>query len=223
MTKDSRQLRPEESIVIGTIRHENAKIIRLVSDNDEINSLGVTPSHPLYSVDRNQWVAAVNFRIGEKIKTQGGQPSRVIAIHKGRRTTVYNLEVHRAKSYFVGKQLFLAHNTGIDCQLKDGSIKEMYDESIQKLKTVSSSTTVKEMADAYESMVRQINTKHASWDAKRSLGTDGSYVFVGGYGEALVIAPSGKIFRGNIGPSFGQFSIGKGGVWTPIYNKLKER
>ena len=58
-----------------------------------------------------------------------------------------------------------------------------------------------------------------AWSAERTLGTDGSYIYTGEYGEAFVIDPQGNIYRGNLGGD--GFTFGKGGVATPIYDHLK--
>ena len=90
----------------------HASVIELVLDEDEANALGVTPNHPLYSVDRDAWVTAGEFEIGERVETQDGVAATVTAVHdEGRRDTVYNLEVHRIQSYYVGTSKVLAHNT----------------------------------------------------------------------------------------------------------------
>ena len=105
------------AIVMATIRHENASVIELVLDGDEANALGVTPNHPLYSADRDAWVPAGEFEVGEHVETQDGVTATVTSIRdEGRRETVYNLEVYRAQTYHVGEQRLLAHNTGAACR-----------------------------------------------------------------------------------------------------------
>ena len=112
---DSRTLDSGLAPVISTITHQKARVIDLVLNGDDSSVLGVTPPHPLYSADRDQWVAAGKFRIGERIKTRGGIEAMVTAIRdEGRQETVFNLEVHRAKSYHVGMQELLAHNSDVD-------------------------------------------------------------------------------------------------------------
>jgi hypothetical protein len=55
-------------------------------------------------------------------------------------------------------------------------------------------------ADAFEALARQIEAHSAgTWSAARGIGTDGSIVFLGRQGEALVVATDGRIFRGAIG------------------------
>ena len=112
---DSRHLKPHTALVLGTIRHEDARILELVLEGEESAPLGVTPAHPLYSADRGQWVPAGEVQVGERLWTHHGSIATVTEVlDERRRETVYNLEVHRAQSYFVGPQRLLAHNTDLD-------------------------------------------------------------------------------------------------------------
>jgi hypothetical protein len=77
-------------------------------------SIGVTPNHPIFSLSRNTWVPAGKLRIGEKLKTKTGVVV-VKRLQKGGKKEVYNLEVHQARTYFVGKTSILVHNSGVKC------------------------------------------------------------------------------------------------------------
>ena len=115
VTIDSRRLEPGKAVVIGTIVHQGARVIELVLDGDHSDPLGLTPAHPLYSADRQTWVPAGEVQVGERLQRHEGSTARVTEIvDEGRRETVYNLEVHRARSYYVGARRVLAHNTGIN-------------------------------------------------------------------------------------------------------------
>jgi len=85
-------------------------------------------------------------------------------------------------------------------------------------------------AAAFRAMVPQIARANGDWSAILSRGADGSYIFAGGAGEALVISPNGAIFRGSIlnwvaqGSPVGaaQFVIvGTGDVLSPVYDALR--
>ena len=55
-------------------------------------------------------------------------------------------------------------------------------------------------AAAFEALAKQIeNHSKGTWSAARGTGTDGSIVFLGRQGEALVVVPDGRIFRGALG------------------------
>lgn len=224
VTIDSRKLGPNAAPVIGTIKHQNAHIIELMINGDQDQKLGVTPSHPLYSADREDWVPAGEFRIGERIKTEGGSVAKVTAIlDEGRRETVYNLEIHRAESYYVGEQRMLAHNTGLDdCGLTVGTQSEMVGETFKKLMGMKGKATGKEMSDAFDNMTNQVTKAHPNWRADRSSGADGSSIFQGErIDNTLVISGDGRIFRADASPSSGHFDYGPNGM-KPNYDAMRE-
>ena len=115
---DSRENSPKSAIVIGTIKHENAIVLDLVFNGDTNKPLGVTANHPIYSEDRNDWIAAGELEINENMRTVDGSAALTAKSKRAGRETVYNLEVHRAHSYYVSHLGILAHNTGIGCELK---------------------------------------------------------------------------------------------------------
>ncbi|MFS8065639.1 MAG: hypothetical protein ACMG6S_04625, partial [Byssovorax sp.] len=75
-------------------------------------------------------------------------------------------------------------------------------------------------AAAFKQMADQITSlSGGSWSAVQRLGADGSHIFYGGFGKAVVISPSGQIFGGNITVP-GNFAYGPAGM-TPIYDALR--
>ena len=123
--QDSRKLKPGTALVTGKIRHENASVLEMVVDGDQEHPLGVTPNHPLFSADRQAFVPAGEFKVGDRIRTAKGGTSTVTSVRVGASSVpVYNLEVHRAQHYFVGPQRLIAHNTGIDCDEIASSVKK---------------------------------------------------------------------------------------------------
>lgn len=113
---DSRENGPNQNIVIGKIEHQNAIVYDLVFNNDEENPLGVTANHPLYSNDRDDWIAAGELKLGEQVTTVGGTATLTAKTQRPGLHKVYNMEVHRSHSYYVSQFGILAHNTGIDCK-----------------------------------------------------------------------------------------------------------
>jgi len=82
--------------------------------------------------------------------------------------------------------------------------------------------TVDEMADAFESMAKQIQAQHPNWTAMRTLGLDGSAIFTGtNVKNTLVISPAGKIFLADASPGSGHFAVAARGL-TPVFEKMKE-
>jgi RHS repeat-associated protein len=71
-----------------------------------------TGSHPLYSLDANDWVRIENLQVGERLQTAEGAVT-VEALEKVRGVhRVYNLEVDGDHEYLVGEAGIRAHNKG---------------------------------------------------------------------------------------------------------------
>lgn len=75
------------------------------------NPLGVTGSHPIWSVDRNAWVGARDLNIGETVKTKDSvvvlkSRAKLDGLHK-----VYNLEIYKDHNFLVSTDKILVHNT----------------------------------------------------------------------------------------------------------------
>lgn len=113
---DSRKVKGGYQLVIGKIKHHNANIINIFLGDDE-SRLGVTPNHLIFSLDRDNWIRAGSLKIGEELKTATGSPVLVRRITKGKKQTVYNLEIHRKHTYFVSKYKVLVHNACDDIAL----------------------------------------------------------------------------------------------------------
>ncbi|MCC6678160.1 MAG: hypothetical protein IT436_13545 [Phycisphaerales bacterium] len=96
-------------VVTGTFVTERAEIVR-VWLKGSTEPIGATPSHPFYSEDRAGWIAASKLREGESVRTLAGcaQVSRIELVAEP--TTVYNVEVHRLHTYYVGDQRLWVHN-----------------------------------------------------------------------------------------------------------------
>ena len=74
----------------------------------------------------------------------------------------------------------------------------MLADAIQHVKSLPRDAV--QRAAAFEALARQIESHSGgAWSAARGTGTDGSIVFLGRQGEALVVAPDGRIFRGALG------------------------
>src|SRR5262249_49145085 len=74
--------------------------------------IGVTPSHPFFSADRNDWVAAGRLEVGERVLTNDG--TAVVEWYVMREKpeeVVYNIEVEGDHCYRVGESGILVHNS----------------------------------------------------------------------------------------------------------------
>ena len=75
--------------------------------------IGVTGNHPIWSQDRHDYVAAMDLRVGERLKNLSGDTVWVQQkLPRPGPTPVYNLEVQDEHVYYVGASGVLAHNAG---------------------------------------------------------------------------------------------------------------
>ncbi|SKA40222.1 intein C-terminal splicing region [Chitinophaga eiseniae] len=111
--------------ITGTFEHGSFNVYNLRFGENPI-PLGVTGSHPIWSVDRNNWVNANDLRTGETVKTRNGS----LVLTKKEKLdgfkTVYNLEVYRDHNYLVSSDAILVHNAcfeKVDLRGKPGGKK----------------------------------------------------------------------------------------------------
>jgi hypothetical protein len=91
--------------------HENAEILDLrVEGSDE--PIGTTASHPFWSEDRQQFVAAGELRVGENLRLADDTTRKVESLtRRENRETVYNIEVDGEHVFYVGEDGVLVHNS----------------------------------------------------------------------------------------------------------------
>ncbi len=99
----------EGRLVTGTFRHTSGEVydLKLACESKPI---GVTATHPFWSVDRNAWVSAINLEIGETLKTLTGTTVVQSRSRREEPETVYNIEVEGDHCYRVGESGVLVHN-----------------------------------------------------------------------------------------------------------------
>ena len=86
--------------------------------------------------------------------------------------------------------------------------------------------TSDQKADCFDELVVQINAKGGGFKASRLRGTDGAHIFVGEIGHALVISPSGDMYRGALEGTPAAYGSGAGVLFEgmdlkPDYGILK--
>ncbi|MFT5522769.1 MAG: RHS repeat-associated protein, partial [Pirellulaceae bacterium] len=99
-------------LVTGTFKHTSGEVYDLKLES-ETNPLGVTATHPFWSVDRNAWVSAIDLRIGETLKTLAGTTVVESRSKREEPETVYNIEVEGDHVYRVGESGVLVHNNSL--------------------------------------------------------------------------------------------------------------
>lgn len=72
------------------------------------------PGHPIFSVDRNAWVAAGGLTQGERVGTLDGTAIVASVEDLPATETVYSLEVHREHTFFVSTARVWGHD---DCEI----------------------------------------------------------------------------------------------------------
>jgi hypothetical protein len=106
---DSRLLSTGKRLVTGIFVHENAKVFDLYFEALE-KPIGVTASHPFYSLSRNTWVSASQLYPSELVKTKDGSATFLYKKARAGLHCVYNLEIHRDHNYYVSEHKLLVHN-----------------------------------------------------------------------------------------------------------------
>ena len=103
------------AVVISRIKtHLAGNLFEIAFENGE--TLTGTGNHPVWSVDRHDWVPLGEFRPGEYVESRDGslQVIRVTPLHELQ--PVYNIEVHGEHVYHVTASGVLVHNnTADDC------------------------------------------------------------------------------------------------------------
>lgn len=102
-------------------------------------------------------------------------------------------------------------------QIAKASNREMLGQAISHVRALPG--TAAQKADLFQQLGSQITKlSGGSWTAARGVGTEGSHVFLGGAGEALVINPAGQLFRGSL--QTGGVSIAGPGKYAVDFAKL---
>lgn len=87
--------KPGTRVVTGTFKHKAKLVLHLHLEGLD-KPIGVTPNHPIYSLDRAEFIPAGKLRVGERLKTHtsvSAVVTEIVAVPGEQ--AVYNLEVHR--------------------------------------------------------------------------------------------------------------------------------
>jgi hypothetical protein len=111
----------EGALVTGYFRHSWGKVWDVQVEGEE-KRIGVTGSHRFWSVDRSDWVAAAELKVGERLlAADGSTPAVESFTPRQEPEPVYNIEVDGDHCYRVGQQGLLVHNASEPCCLIDDS------------------------------------------------------------------------------------------------------
>lgn len=105
----------------GTFQHESDDVWNFYFRGlDE--PIGATASHPFWSLDRQEWVAAGDLQVGEKVKAKDHKTKLLRKQKVPGRQKVYNLEVYREHNFLVSKKGLLVHN---NCSFQTSSLSDV--------------------------------------------------------------------------------------------------
>jgi hypothetical protein len=97
-------------LVTTKFTHENAEILDLRIEGSD-KPIGTTASHPFWSEDRQQFVAAGDLRVGENLQLADDTTRKLESLtRRETRETVYNIEVDGEHVFYVGEDGVLVHN-----------------------------------------------------------------------------------------------------------------
>lgn len=107
------EVRGKGSLVTGTFAHRSGQVL-WVHTNAETKPIGTTPTHPFWSVDRQDWVAAAKLKEGETLLTLFGATTVRLLSIGDESVPVYNIEVEGDHVYRVGQSGVLVHNQSVE-------------------------------------------------------------------------------------------------------------
>ncbi len=97
-------------LITGIFRHTSGEILDLQIEGEH-HPLVTTKSHPFWSVDREDWIAAQDLQPGELLLNDRNQAVLLESItERDEPAEVYNLEIDGDHCYRVGEQGLLVHN-----------------------------------------------------------------------------------------------------------------
>jgi hypothetical protein len=113
--------KPVAARVSALLRREVTALVTLTT---KAGVLVTTPEHPFAVVGKG-WVAADKLSRGDRVRDAKGQPIALVDVQRTQsaKTAVYNLEVERTHTYFVGGDALLVHNT---CSRGPKTIDDVY-------------------------------------------------------------------------------------------------
>jgi hypothetical protein len=104
-------------LVTGVFKHIANGVYHLRYSNGD--TLGVTGTHPLYSLDRQGFVPVEDIKEGEHLLSKAGIITVVAKTYDPTPQAVYNLEVGQWHNFLVGQSAVVVHNTGCRLLLAD--------------------------------------------------------------------------------------------------------
>ena len=175
---------PGAQIVTGTFTTERAGTVRVWLESGP-TPIGSTASHPFYSIDRNGWVPAGSLRAGERVRALGGSVCVLRVDPCPTPTAVYNLEVRRTHTYYVGEARVWVHNA---CDANN--IHHIFDKSGRKLQALERAFAGNRLA-AFEAVEQA-----AQASARAGRFAQGGVATLSVTVRGVIVSVKGKIVNG---------------------------
>lgn len=97
-------------LITGVFHYASGDVYSIRVEGEPI-PLGVTGTHPFWSLDREDWVSAASLRVGERLVGEKQSTRLVQSVSRtGTATEVFNLEIDSDHVYRVGTTGLLVHN-----------------------------------------------------------------------------------------------------------------
>jgi hypothetical protein len=94
--------------VTALISHTSDQVLNITFDN--VETIGVTSLHPIYSVTADDWRLAGELEVGEKVLAYQGEATVTKKEKKSGSEAVYNLEIKDLHNFLVGDVGVVVHN-----------------------------------------------------------------------------------------------------------------
>jgi hypothetical protein len=117
----------EGSVVTATFKtREVHSIVRaeILEPDGSIEIIEGTTIHPIWSVDRNDWVPLEELTEGESLQAADGLATVISIAIVSTNVPVYNIEVHGEHVYQVGEFGLTVHNT-VGCIGEYGELRSL--------------------------------------------------------------------------------------------------
>jgi hypothetical protein len=102
-------IRLDVPVVTARFTTDFAEVVDILFEGG-YGPVGVTPRHPVFSVDRQSWVASGELRVGEQLRSAEGIAIVASVAPRPERAPVHNVEINLHHTYFVGEAKVWAHN-----------------------------------------------------------------------------------------------------------------
>lgn len=142
--------------VTGLFIHRSDQVPTLAfasADDSQVETLGVTAAHPIFSATHQDWRLAGELEAGEKVLTYKGEATVISNERKPGNEFVYNLEVKDLHNFLVGDRGVVVHNACAKTYFGKN-----YDELLRNLKS-SGELTHSEAVEELEKLAKAAQDK----------------------------------------------------------------